>query len=265
SSSPQVTARIAALANRFGRVDVIENETLSVPGSVSTYSLRAQNPNGAFGRPMLSLVRGRYPSGSDQVALTDGVASELHLTIGGTWEAAGSARRVVGIVANPQNLLDEFALVAPGQVSIPTLVTALFDAPGVTPDSLGQNVVSRTSIARPNQINPVTISLAAATLGMLLIALVSVAGFTVLAQGRLRAIGMLGAQGATDANVRLVVSANGFATGVLGAAAGFVLGLAAWLSYRPRAEAGAHHVMGAFQLPWLVIFVSMALAVLAAT
>ena len=266
SSSPQVTAEIAALAHRFGRVDVIENEAFSVPGSVITYSLRAQNPDGAFGQPMLSLVSGHYPSGTDEVALTSGVASQLHLTVGDAWHAGGSARRVVGIVTNPQNLLDEFALVAPGQVSAPTLVAVLFDAPGVNPDSLGPTVVSRASpAAQPNEINPVTISIAAATLGMLLIALVSVAGFTVLAQRRLRSIGMLGAQGATDANVRLVVSANGFATGVVGAVAGFMLGLAAWLAYRPRAEAGAHHVMGAFQLPWLVIFVSMALAVLAAT
>ena len=264
SLSPHVAAEIAALAHRFGRVDVIENETFSVPGSVTTYSLRAQNPHGAFGQPMLSLVSGHYPSGPGQVALTSGVASELHLMVGDTWRAGGSARRVVGIVTNPQNLLDEFALVAPGQVSAPTLVTVLFDAPGVNPRSLGPNVVSRTSAASTNVLNPVTISLAAATLGMLLIALVGVGGFTVLAQRRLRSIGMLGAQGATDANVGLVVSANGFATGVVGAVAGFGLGLAAWLAYRPRAEASAHHVIGAFQLPWLVIFVSMALAVLAA-
>jgi putative ABC transport system permease protein len=263
SLSPHVTAEIAALARRTGRVDVIGNETFSVPGSVTTYSLRAQNPNGAFGQPMLSLVSGHFPRGTGQVALTSGVASELHLKLGATWRAGGSARRVVGIVTNPQNLLDEFALVAPGQVSTPTVVTVLFDAPGVNPHSLGRNVVSRAS-ADTNVLNPVTISLAAATLGMLLIALVSVAGFTVLAQRRLRSIGMLGAQGATSANVGLVVSANGFATGVVGAAAGFALGLAAWLAYRPRAEASAHHVMGAFQLPWLVIFVSMALAVLAA-
>jgi putative ABC transport system permease protein len=264
SLSPHATAEIAALAHRFGRVDVIENETFPVPGSVAIYSLRAQNPSGAFGQPMLSLVSGRYPSGTGQIALTSGVASELHLKVGDTWRAGGSARRVVGIVTNPQNLLDEFALVAPGQVSAPTLVTVLFDAPGVDPHSLGPNVVSRTSAASTNVLNPVTISLAAATLGMLLIALVAVGGFTVLAQRRLRSIGMLGAQGATDASVGLVVSANGFATGVAGAAAGFALGLAAWLVYRPRAEASAHHVIGAFQLPWLVIFVSMALAVLAA-
>jgi putative ABC transport system permease protein len=264
SMSPHVTAEIAAIAHRFGRVDVIVNETFSVPGSVTTYSLRAQNPHGAFGQPMLSLVSGHYPSGTGQVALTSGVASELHLQVGDTWRAGGSARRVVGIVTDPQNLLDEFVVVAPGQVSAPTLVTVLFDAPGVNTRSLGQNVTSRQSAASANVLNPVTISLAAATLGMLLIALVSVGGFTVLAQRRLRSIGMLGAQGATNANVRLVISANGLATGAVGAMAGFALGLAAWLAYRPRAEASAHHVMGAFQLPWLVIFVSMALAVLAA-
>jgi putative ABC transport system permease protein len=262
--SPHLSAQIAALAHRFGRVDVIENKTIPVPGSVQTYSLRAQNPHGSFGQPMLSLTSGHYPSGTGQVALTSGVASELHLKIGDTWRAGGSARRVVGIVTNPQNLLDEFALVAPGQVSAPTLVTVLFDAPGVNPHSLGPNVMSRTSAANTNEINPLTISLAAVTLGMLLIALVGVGGFTVLAQRRLRSIGMLGAQGATDAHIGLVVSANGVATGVVGAVAGFALGLAAWLAYRPRAEASAHHVMGAFQLPWLVIFVSMALAVLAA-
>ena len=262
--SPDLSAKIASIAHRFGRVDVIENETITLPGSVSIYSLRAQNPNGAFGQPMLSLVSGHYPSGTGQVALTSGVASDLHLKVGDTWRAAGSARRVVGIVANPQNLLDEFALVSPGQESAPTQVTVLFDAPGVNPHSLGPAVVSRTSAANTNVLNPVTISLAAATLGMLLIALVGVGGFTVLAQRRLRSTGMLGAQGATDSNVGLVVSANGFATGIVGAVAGFALGLAAWLVYRPHVQASAHHVIGAWQLPWLVIFVSMALAVLAA-
>ncbi len=263
SVSPHVTADIAALARRFGRVEVIENQTFSVPGSVTTYSLRAQNRNGAFGQAMLSLVSGHYPSGTGQVALTGGVASELHLRLGDTWRGGGSARRIVGIVSNPQNLLDEFALVAPGQVRTPSQVTVLFDAPEASAGSLGANVVSRASAANANVLNPVTISLTAATLGMLLIALVSVGGFTVLAQRRLRSIGMLGAQGATNANVGLVVSANGVATGVIGAMAGFALGLAAWLAYRPYAEASAHHVMAPFQLPWLVILVSMALAVLA--
>jgi putative ABC transport system permease protein len=266
SLTPHVRAEIAEIGRRFGPLEVIENKTFLLPGSTSTYSLRAQTPRGPFGRPMLSLVSGHFPAGSGQVALTSGVASDLHLRIGGTWRGDGPARRVVGIVTNPQNLTDQFALVAPGQVAVPGPVTVLFDTrpgQGALPGSLAKNVTSRGQAA-PNVINPETISLAAATLGMLLIALVGVGGFTVLAQRRLRAIGMLGAQGATNGNVGLVISANGFATGVVGSVAGFGLGLLGWLAYRPQAEASAHHVIGALSLPWLVIGVSMGLAIAAA-
>ena len=114
-----------------------------------------------------------------------------------------------------------------------------------------------------NPLNPETIVLALATVGMLLIALVAVGGFTVLAQRRLRSLGMLGALGATDRNIRLVVRANGVLVGVVGALAGTVLGLAAWLAYRPRLESSAHHVIGAFQLPWIVIGPAIGLAVVA--
>ena len=105
--------------------------------------------------------------------------------------------------------------------------------------------------------------MAAAILGMVLIALVSVGGFSVLAQRRLRSIGMLAAQGATARHIRLVVRANGVATGVAGAVAGFAVGFLGWLAYRPVAQASAHHVIGIFQLPWTVIIVSMVLAILA--
>jgi hypothetical protein len=60
--------------------------------------------------------------------------------------------------------------------------------------------VSRAAAAQANVVKPETISLAAATLGMLLIALVSAGGLTALAQRRQRSIGMLGAQAATNAN-----------------------------------------------------------------
>jgi putative ABC transport system permease protein len=74
---------------------------------------------------------------------------------------------------------------------------------------------------------------------------------------------MLAAQGATQRHIRLVVRANGAATGIVGAVAGAVLGFLAWLAYRPQAENSAHHVMGVFQLPWAVIGISMALAIIA--
>ena len=105
--------------------------------------------------------------------------------------------------------------------------------------------------------------LALATVGMLLIALVSVGGFTVLAQRRLRAIGMLESMGATDRNVRLVLEANGVIVGAVGAVVGFGLGLVAWLAYRPHNEQSAHHLIAMFALPWTVIVVAMVLAVVA--
>jgi putative ABC transport system permease protein len=260
---PHLASQIAALEHRFGRVDVIENQAIAVPGSISTYDLRAQDPNGPFGQPMLSLVAGHYPAGPGQVAVTPGLASTLGLKIGDLWHHGGTTRQVTGIVQNPQSLLDEFALVVPGQVSAPTQVTVLFDAPGVSADSLGPNVQTRQSAAPSNALNPETIVLGLATVGMLLIALVAVGGFTVLAQRRLRSLGMLGALGATDRNIRLVVRVNGVLVGVVGALAGTVLGLAIWLAYRPTAESDAHHLIGAFQLPWIVIGPAIALAIVA--
>ena len=259
----RITAGIASVSRRFGPVDVIENQTLSVPGSIQTYSLRAQNPHGAFGQPMLSLIGGQFPVGAGQVAVTSGVASDFRLAVGGSWTVGGVSRKVTGIVQNPQNLLDEFALLAPGQVTAPTQVTVLFDAPGVAAADIGPTVTTPQLVAASNVFNPETISLGAAVLGMLLVAMVAAGGFTVLAQRRLRAIGMLAAQGATQSSIRLVVRANGVASGVVGAVAGLALGLVAWLAYRPHVEVSGHHVIGVFQLPWAVIWISMILAVVA--
>jgi len=255
-----VDTQIAALEHRFGKVQVIENETFKVPGSTETYQLRSQDPNGPYGGPMLQLLSGHYPTGPDQIALTPGLASELNLSVGDTWPQGG--KTVVGIVQNPQSLLDEFALVPPGQVANPTAVDVLFDAPGVNAGRIGSNVSTPGSL-NSNPINPETIVLALATVGMLLIALVSIGGFTVLAQRRMRAIGMLESMGATDRNVRLVLEANGVIVGAVGAVAGFALGLVAWVAYRPHNEQSAHHLIPLFALPWIVILAAMVLAVVA--
>jgi putative ABC transport system permease protein len=261
SNLPSADAQIGALKHRFGTVEVIENETFHVPGSTQTYQLRSQDPHGPYGGPMLQLLTGHYPTGPNEIAVTPGVATELKLQVGDTWSEGG--KTVVGIVQNPQSLLDEFALVPPGQVINPTQMTALFDAPGVDPGRIGANVYTPAQNGTPNPINPKTIVLALATVGMLLIALVSVGGFTVLAQRRLRSLGMLESMGATDRNVRLVLRTNGLIVGVVGALVGFALGLAAWLAYRPHNEQSAHHLISMFALPWTVIVAAMLLAVVA--
>jgi putative ABC transport system permease protein len=262
-SDPRLAAQIASLEHRFGRVDVIESETLQVPGSIDVYQVTAQNPHGPYGQPMLSLVSGRYPGGAGEVAMTAGLASQFGLRLGDPWHHGGTDLKLVGIVENPQSLLDNFALVAPGQLRTPTQVTVLFDAPGVQPGSIGPNVSTPASVAQHNPLNPETLSLAVCTIGMLLIALVAAGGFTVLAQRRLRSLGLLASIGATDKHLGLVVRANGVVVGVIGAVIGTLLGFVAWLAYRPTLEQDAHHLVGVFQLPWPVVAAAVVLAVVA--
>lgn len=262
-TDPSLASQIASLQRRFHRVDVIEYENLAIPGSVDTYQLRAQNPDGPFGSPILSLTSGHYPSGAKEVAMTSGLAAAFGLKLGGTWHQGGANRQLVGLVEDPGNFLDSFALVPPGQLKSPDLVSVLFDAPGIPPAAIGPNVQTRASAAPSSLFNPKTIAAAGVTFGMLLIALMSVGSFTVIAQRRMRSLGMLASVGATDSNVTLVTRANGLIIGVTAGLFGAVLGVVLWLVYRPHLESSAHHVIGVFALPWAVVGLALVLAAVA--
>lgn len=60
-SDPRLATEIHALEHRFAAVDVIENQSLSVPGSVQSYELRSQNPKGASAGPCSHSSTGRCP------------------------------------------------------------------------------------------------------------------------------------------------------------------------------------------------------------
>ena len=261
-SQPHLAADIAAIQRQFGPVDVIENQSL-VTGAASPIQLRAQNPAGPYGQPTVALVSGHYPQGPGQVALTSQVAALYNTQAGGIWRQGGRTRSVVGIVENPGNLADAFALVAPGQVGAPAEVTVLFDA---TPASVAAFRFPAGATVQtpppPSGVSPAFIALTAATLGLIFVGLVAVASFTVLARRRLRALGMLGSLGAADRNIALVMTANGAITGTAGAIAGALAGFAAWLGYRPHLETSAGHRIGVLHLHWPVIGAGMALAVL---
>jgi putative ABC transport system permease protein len=262
-SDPRLAADIAAIRQRHGPVDVIENENLST-GSTRNVQLRAEDPRAPFGSPMLALVSGRYPAAAGQVALTGAVADLYGVHRGGVVRLAGRSYRVTGIVQNPSNLLDEFALVEPGQVTVPAQVSILLDARrGSLP-----GLPSAASVSYPGTggsgISPELIALAASVLGLVFIGLVAVAGFTVLAQRRLRALGMLSSLGATDRDVQLVLVANGAAVGVAAVIAGTIAGFGAWLAYVPHLQAATGHVIDPLGLPWWVIITGMALAVITA-
>ena len=220
--------------------------------------LRAENPHGHYNAPLLSLVSGTYPAGPGQVALTSQVAALYGTHVGGTWQAAGTTWRVTGIVQNPSNLADEFALVAPGQVAHPSQVVMLLGSAAAQQAISGGNGtlpgVPAATVSFPtgsaSGFSPATVVLVVEVLGLVFIGLVSVAGFSVMAQRRLRALGMLSAIGATERNLRLVMIAGGLAVGVTGALAGAVLGLAAWFAYVPTLQQATGHVVDAANLPW---------------
>jgi putative ABC transport system permease protein len=275
-NDPDLAANIAAIVSHWGPADVIENQELAT-GTTQTVQLRAESPHGRYNAPLLGLVSGTYPAGPGQVALTSQVASLYGAHVGGTWRAAGATWRVTGVVQDPSRLADEFALVAPGQVTHPSQVVMLLGSAAV------QRAVSNGSGTLPGVpaaaavsfpagheggASPAVLVLVVEALGLAFIGLVSVASFSVMAQRRLRALGMLSAVGATERHLRLVMIANGLAVGVAAALAGAVLGFAAWFTYLPALQQATGHVIDGENLPWwafaLGVLFAIATSVLAA-
>jgi putative ABC transport system permease protein len=110
-------------------------------------------------------------------------------------------------------------------------------------------------------VSPAVQILVVEVLGLVFIGLVSVASFSVLAQRRLRALGMLSAIGATERNLRLVMIAGGLAVGVTAALAGATAGVAAWFAYAPTVQRDSGHVVDAAHLPWWAFGIGIALAI----
>jgi len=262
-----VAADVAAARQRFGTVEAIVHEHVPVPGASTPIDLRAQDPRGPFSTPMLSLVSGSYPVGAAQAAVTVNVATVFDLKVGSSWPVNGRTLRVVGIVENPQDLQDIFALVPPGQITGPASVSLLMNASPKElmsfhpPSGTVEGITASGSDLAQRQRDQALAVLLLATIGLIFIGLLSVAGFTVIAHRRLRSLGMIGAIGATDRQVRRVMLSNGAAVGAVGAACGGTLGLAVWLSLTPVFQRLVGHRYNPFALPWWAVIAAAILAV----
>ncbi len=202
-SSPHLASAIARIEKAYGTASVIEDTPIST-GQAGGADLRAQDPAAPYTRPLLALDSGHYPTGPGQIAVTSGLAKLYSLRIGSAWPvpsgagaAAGRVFTVAGVVENPSNLLDEFALVAPGQLSSPANVRIFL---GISLDSAaastaGEVIPRDASVAAPQPdyglVSPATVVLIISVLGLVFIGLVATAAFTVMAQRRQRALGML--------------------------------------------------------------------------
>jgi len=265
-TDPHLAADIAATAGRWGPADLIEKQNITT-GTGRSVQVRAESPHGHYNSPLLGLVRGTYPAGPGQVALTSQVAARYGTHVGGTWPAAGTTWQVTGIVQDPSNLADQFALVAPGQIRHPSQAIMLLGPAAA--QQIGGDItlpgVPAATVTLPTQqdsgVSQAVFVLVVEVLGLAFIGLVSVASFSVMAQRRLRALGMLGAIGATERNLRLVMIAGGLAVGVTAALAGAVLGLAAWLGYAPTVQRDTGHAVDAAHLPWWAFAIGIVLAI----
>ncbi|BCJ48241.1 hypothetical protein GCM10010168_26010 [Actinoplanes ianthinogenes] len=257
SSGAQRAADVDRLRGTFGAAELIEHQQVPVPGSVTPIDLRAQDPHGPFGAPTLRLDRGRFPQGAGEVAVTADVARIFGVPVGGTWQD----RTVVGLVENPLDLRERFGLVAPGQLTGTTTATVLVrvgSADPAFPDGASVDVRS------DGTDNGSVVVLLLGTIGLFFAGLLAVAGFTVLAQRRLRSLGMLGAVGAARGHVRLVLLADGAVIGTAGGLAGAAVGVIAWFLLSPRAEALVGHRFDRFHLPWLAVLAVVLLAIVTA-
>jgi putative ABC transport system permease protein len=278
-STPGLPGAIAKIGQAYGAASVVYDQPITT-GQAGGADLRAQDPSAPYTKVLLSLVSGRYPTGPDEVAVTNGLAQLYSLKTGSTWHVpagsgadAGRAFTVTGIVEDPSNLLDEFALVAPGQLAGPGQLTSAGRVRvflGISEDSAtaaqaGQVIPASAAVSEPQPedsiLSPASIVLMISVLGLVFIGLVATAAFTVMAQRRQRALGMLASLGATEADVRFVLIADGLIGGVLGAVIGAAAALGGWLWYYPHLATATAHTVDPFALPWPAVVIGLLLAV----
>jgi len=259
---------IAAAGEWFDTVDIIGRRYATVPGLFDPIELRSQDPLGPLSGPMLTLVQGRYPSADGEIALTDGTSETLETTIDATVELDGAGWTVVGVVENPSNLNDDFALIAPGVFdgleSATMLVAGGQDrAESFRPPS-GANAVVAGRPENEGLVAAIGVLMAACVV-LLLVSLVAAAGFVVIAQRRLRQLGMFAAIGATVRHLRLAMVSNGALIGGVAAAIGAAVGLIAWLLVVPALEPVVGHRIERFDVPWWLVVAAVILAIATAT
>ncbi len=264
------TATVAAARQRFGTVEVIGHSAVAVPGSALPLDVRAQDPAGVFGSPLLALRSGRYPERAGEVALTDGPADLLAARVGDRVVLGRVERTVVGRVENPGDLNDEFALVPAAEAATADSLTLLInpdDRAGPVADGAGgsSGINFGIMVAPDDEKVVVALVLVATTLAMALVGLVAAAGFVVVAQRRQRQLGLLAAIGATSRHLRLVMLANGAIVGAVAALVGAAIGIAGWVVATPAVETAAAHRIDRLDVPWALIAECLAIAVLACT
>jgi putative ABC transport system permease protein len=227
------------------------SETLVVPGVAVSVTLRSHDPEGV-GRGMLTLVSGRYPATTGEVAISASVEKLASVDIGGTIDLRelGTAK-VVGIIEQPLSLTARIVLADPSLAtramasnSADWLVAlpAGYDADSIglpegTPTAVGSTPPRFSVTTRPERLREAS-GLGAVTLvlgGLALVdaALVAAAAFAVGVRRRQREIGLLAAAGASPRQLAGSVLAEALLLGGSASLLGAVVGILGALALSP--------------------------------
>ena len=257
SAAPAVAATVVSAArSKLGEIDEITDTIVVIPGSVQQLDLRSQDPHGVFGSSTLKLRAGRYPVGGRDIALTPAMSQFLGAPVGTTVTLDAAKRQVVGLVENPTNLDDAFGLVSTPPPGSQARYTLLVKA------SSGQLTAFRAAVKVPDGVTvdtPIYYShdlgvLLVAALGMIVVAVISLTAFLVLAQRRVRQLGMLAAIGATRRQVRNVTLIHGLIMGVIAAVVGTAASAISWTATSSLiAQASGRRVSWDSVPPWLIV------------
>jgi putative ABC transport system permease protein len=231
TSDPGVAAGVVSAARtRLGTVEEITDTLVPIPGSVQLLDLRYQNPQAVFGAATLRLRSGRYPANGEEIALTPAVSRFLAAPVGESVTVGGVTRRVVGLVENPTQLDDAFGLLTTASPGTQVIYTLLVKASSgqLAGFRAVQSVEGGVTVDVPIYYSRDLGVLLAAALGMILVAVLALTAFLVLAQRRVRQLGMLAAIGATQRQVRNVTVIHGLIVGGIAAVLGTVAAGLGW-------------------------------------
>ena len=203
SDPRELEAGLASAEESFGTIDVIGHRGAPCPAASRRWTSARRTRDGPYGGDLLALRRGSYPAGPGQVAVTDGVAELLR--------AGARERRSISTgVAEPSS-----ASSRTHAISVTSSLSSRLRPPGrrttspswstrATGASRLRRLLAGAAFVRASRMasrgtsgrRPLAM-FSVATVFLLLASLIAAAGFAVIAQRRLRQLGMLAAIGAT--------------------------------------------------------------------
>ena len=239
--------------------------TVRTTGGKATLDARMLDYTDPLARGILRPRSGRAPAAADEIALTPAASRRAGAGVGGTVRLADGSRtfQVVGVVEEPSNLAATTIVLPAGALAAQALgadtkLTWLVATPGPLTwaqvkqlKTHGVAAVSRHVLTYPPSLTeqyaeydsirfasgpPIGIGVLVAGLALLEVVLLAGPAFAVSARRRRRDLALVAAAGASPAQLRRIVLADGVVLGAVAAATGIALGIAVAVAIRPWLE-----------------------------